>query len=151
MESMITIASVGVIVVALAALIWSQRQMGAVLHTLSTPQAHDTPEAFDPEPLWRSLEGLEKRTLESISALTKAVANGIDHVDRNEKRVRGMVVGAVRRFENSEYYDAGVDAELETLPIQDNQEEEAETVMLNEQPSVDGEYPELNLLVPGEY
>jgi hypothetical protein len=99
--SIVGVASVG------AALIWTfNRQMGAVLHQLTKVEPSDIPaEAYDDEWIHRALE-----------RLTAAVAEGIDNVERNEKRVRGIIRGAQRRFENSEYYDAGVEAEADTLP-----------------------------------
>lgn len=129
-----------VVIVACAALIWfSNRQMGVVLDALSTPQARDTPGGWPgstelgapPSPQFTSLADRLGTAEDRIEKLYKAVADGIDHVDRNEKRVRGIVVGATRRFENSEYFDAGVDAELDTLP-EEAAEEEAEPVMSGE-------------------
>ena len=58
------------------------------------------------------IDGLEK----DIQTLYKAVADGIDHVDRNEKRVRGIVTGAKRRFAAEGFVDPGVDAEEDSLP-----------------------------------
>ena len=99
--SIVGVASVG------AALIWTfNRQMGAVLHKLTKVEPSDIPTAsYDDEWIHRALE-----------RLTAAVAEGIDNVERNEKRVRGIIRGAQRRFENSEYFDAGVEAEADTLP-----------------------------------
>ncbi len=102
---------------ALAALAFVEiRKVRVVLHTLSTDEPRDTPSKANHDALWDSLEGLEKRTLASIADLTKAVAEGIDHVDRNEKRVRGIITGARRRFEAEGYSDPGVEAEADTLP-----------------------------------
>jgi len=123
--------------------------MGAVLRTSSTTQAHASPQPdarvdYDVE-YFRRIEAVES----AVQTLTKAVADGIDHVDRNEKRVRGIVVGATRRFESSDYYDAAVDAELDTLP--DDRpfpEQEAEPVRMIE-PSVDGELAAA--MVPGDW
>jgi len=109
-----------VAVVLVAALIWlQQRQMRVVVRTIRPPQPRDIPTEVDLEPLWKSIEGLEKRTLDSLRELTSAVAHGIEHVDRNEKRVRGIVTGAIRRFENSDHFDAAVDAEADSLPPAD--------------------------------
>jgi len=110
------LSTVGVAVV-VAALIWfANRQVGVVLHKIDTIQPPATPSKHMDEALWDSLEGLEKRTLESIATLTKAVAEGIDHVDRNEKRVRGIVSGAKKRFAAEGYEDPGVEAEFDSLP-----------------------------------
>jgi len=130
MESMITIASVGIFVVALAALIWSQRQMGAVLRSFKENQPHDTPSS--PRASLEEVKYLNDRADaidRRIEALTLAVADGIDHVQRNEKRVRGIVLGAKRRFEASDYYDPGVDAEADTLPQRDEESGRDEGVL----------------------
>jgi len=95
--------------IALAALIaTTHRALGVVSRSLSESQPRDIPPEFDDSALWRA-----------INDLTTAVAHGIEHVDRNEKRVRGIVVGATRRFESSDHYDAAVDAELDGLPERD--------------------------------
>jgi len=54
-----------------------------------------------------------------LKACFQAVAEGIEHVDRNEKRVRGIVTGANRRFEAEGYVDPGVQAEEDSLPVGD--------------------------------
>lgn len=115
--------SVGV-VVALAALAWYvKRQVGVVLHVLerNAPAPSPEPSRFRSEDqmdvirdLVIGLGALEGR----VDTLTQAVAEGIDHVDRNEKRVRGIVQGATRRFEKAGLIDAGVQAEADTLPDQ---------------------------------
>jgi hypothetical protein len=104
--SILGVASVG------AALIWTfNRQMGAVLRKMSEVEPSVIPaEPYDDEWIHRALE-----------RLTAAVAEGIDNVERNEKRVRGIIRGAQRRFENSEYFDAGVEAEADTLPDDDEE------------------------------
>lgn len=134
------------------ALVWEmKRQTGVFLHALSTPQPRETPSAAVDEAKWRSVDTQLGLLEEKMERLTKAVADGIDHVDRNEKRVRGIVVGATRRFENSEHYDAAVDAELDTLPeiaedFDQTPEHLREPVSVTE-PSVDGAAS----LVPGDY
>jgi len=101
---------------AVAALIWNQRQLGVVLRTLLEHQPPDIPaEAPDLVEYDLRIASLER----DIKDLFLAVSDGIDHVDRNEKRVRGIVLGAKRRFEASEYFDPGVDAEADTLPKYD--------------------------------
>jgi len=68
---------------------------------------------------------------ERMDRLTKAVAEGIDHVDRNEKRVRGILTGARNRFASAGYEDPGVEAEVESLPPVDEEsggEEELQPV-----------------------
>ena len=89
-------------------------------------QPRDTPETATYE-MYVELTNSKQRALErkigelraDYQMLTKAVAEGIEHVDRNEKRVRGIVTGAQRKFEASGYADPGVDAEADTLPLDD--------------------------------
>jgi len=139
--------------VLLVALVWLiSLQSRVVSYTLSTPQPRDTP---DLSALWEAIE-LRKADYFSLEAkvteLYKAVADGIDHVDRNEKRVRGIVVGATRRFENSEYFDAGVDAELDTLPNDlEDVPLEAEKTVMTAPSSVDDEMAGAASMVPGEW
>jgi len=117
---MITITVVGILV-ALAALIWfGNRQMGVVLRAISENQPLGTPAAgptaHEVERLHQALDSIEGK----MADLYQAVADGIDHVDRNEKRVRGIVTGAKRKFAESDHYDAGVDAEYDTLPLEED-------------------------------
>lgn len=108
-------------VVSVAALLWFAKvQVGVVLHKIGEIQPPDTPPA-DPnyattQERLGALEGDYGVLLVKMHTLTKAVADGIDHVDRNEKRVRGIVTGAKRRFEAEGYVDPGVEAEADTLP-----------------------------------
>ena len=111
-------------IVLLAALAWLVvRQTGVVLRTIADAQPRDTPpvaiQKYDDEKIWTQLGDcwaeLEKQG-ERMEQLTAAVAHGIDHVDRNEKRVRGIVNGAQRRFNAAGFEDAGVDAEADSLP-----------------------------------
>ena len=106
--------------VLVAALIWvGNRQVGAVLRMLAKTQPRDTPaeapHVADLKAMWDHIYLLERQQKEVF----QAVADGIDHVDRNEKRVRGIVLGAKRRFETEGYVDPGVEAEADTLPLFD--------------------------------
>jgi len=95
------------------------RQLRVLLHTIPDPQPPDRPSEDALQAIWESLNQLERMTGDRLETLTRAVADGIDHVDRNEKRVRGIVTGAKRRFEAEGYVDPGVDAEADTLPVSD--------------------------------
>lgn len=72
--------------------------------------------------LRESLQGLTER-VDSLSdrhrTLTVAVDEGIQHVDRSERRVRAVVASAQKRFEAEGYGDVGVDAEAAGLPPSD--------------------------------
>jgi len=128
MFDMITVTVVGTLV-ALAALagflFWLVR---VVSHTIGETQ----PPATHPElyaTVTADIARLDLETKEALAQLTAAVAHGIDHVDRNEKRVRGIVNGAIRRFQNSDHYDAAVDAEADSLPDGDGTEGEGQGVL----------------------
>lgn len=108
-------------VAALAALGWLFiRQLRVVLPTIPQSKPPETPSVESLDALRQSVQGLEERTLSMFERLTQAVADGIDHVDRNESRVRGIVTGAKNRFASSGYEDPGVDAEYRTLPEADD-------------------------------
>lgn len=113
MSTVLLLAGIALATLA-ACLVWVVRVVTRMIDGFQPP---DTPSEASFEALWKSLEELEDRTKDAIAKLTQAVANGIDHVDRNEKRVRGIVVGAKRRFEAEGYVDPGVDAEADTLPL----------------------------------
>lgn len=139
-----TVVGTGILASLTALVMLMHRQTGVVLHTLSTTQAPSSPL---PPPRYDDTE-LRRQ----VEALTKAVAHGIDHVDRNEKRVRGIVTGAIKRFENSEHFDAAVDAELETLPAEqhDPEEAEAQPVRMTEPSSVDDDLAATGM-IPGDW
>lgn len=107
-------------VVSVAALIWFAKvQVRVVLRTIREHQPPDIPAPVVDEAKWRSVDSHLGMLQERMERLTKAVAEGIEHVDRNEKRVRGIITGAQRRFEAEGYADPGVEAEADTLPVSD--------------------------------
>jgi len=81
--------------------------------TRTSPEPSPTPDHAEP---FRIIEERLRVMDSKVDACMKAVAEGIDHVDRNEKRVRGILTGAQRRFESAGYEDPGVEAEVESLP-----------------------------------
>lgn len=105
----------------LAALVYSHfRLTGAVSHmterhTPPTPPDVLTAQEYDDRWVRERLPALEAQVVD----LFQAVADGIDHVERNEKRVRGIVQGAQKRFEKAGLLDAGVQAEADTLSSRD--------------------------------
>lgn len=106
--------------VLLAALVVSVLMtMRVFSRTFGNSQPRDTPEEGSRDDLLEMFHsvanGLATCDLR-IDRLTKAVADGIDHVDRNEKRVRGIVTGAKRRFDAAGFEDPGTAAEVESLP-----------------------------------
>jgi len=122
--------SVAGVAVVVAALIWfANRQMGVVLRELGTlqpPATLTTPQ--NPDEL-RQISTRTDALEQQIQDLFLAVADGIDHVDRNEKRVRGIVTGAKRRFAAEGYEDPGVEAELDSLPPLDARSGEGQGVL----------------------
>jgi len=144
---MITFLSLGILV-AFAALIWfGNRQVGVVLRKIDI---QERPESDGNEALWRSLEGLEKRTLDQFKDLTAAVAEGIEHVDRAERRVRAAIQSAKRRFEAEGYIDPGLEAEAAALPQGDGDpgpEEELPSVHEGVEPGSWASVPGMNDLV----
>jgi len=116
------ILSIIVAVAALALVLWA----GVLLRNIVAAQPSDIPAPapvpYDDGPLWEMVHAVNNALSELQKGhvdLTAAVAHGIDHVDRNEKRVRGIVTGALRRFEAEGYEDPGVGAEADSLPIDD--------------------------------
>ena len=111
--SIATVALLG----ALAAAIWWATGVLSLkigeIQPLDTPAP--APDFAHVNALAGRIDGLDK----AVQELYQAVADGIDHVDRNEKRVRGIVTGAKRRFAAEGYEDPGVDAEADSLPRDD--------------------------------
>ena len=105
LSALLALAGVAVLV---AALIWStNRQVGVVLRTF---ESQERPESAPYDDEWiRS----------ALDDLTLAVAEGIEHADRSERRVRAVVQGAKRRMEAAGYDDPGVEAEADQLSSED--------------------------------
>jgi hypothetical protein len=64
------------------------------------------------------LEGFQSRLDElarKIELLTRAVAEGIEHVDRSERRVRATVARARRELAESDHVSPGLEAEWHDL------------------------------------
>lgn len=78
----------------------------------STREAPQIP-PYDDSEVWDAIEQLAKR----IDELTHAVAEGIERVDRSERRVKSVVQRAKRRLEEAGFHDDGVEAESEQLRL----------------------------------
>jgi len=116
--------------VVVAALIWfANHQVGVVLHKIGTLQPPNIPEQGHPNAIDKALLTRLEELERQIPDLFKAVAEGIEHVDRNEKRVRGIVTGAKRRFAAEGYEDPGVEAEFDSLPDVDAGSGESQGVL----------------------
>lgn len=117
MASVILSIATVVLLGALAAAVW--HVAGVISRKIPQIQPHDTPSvamaSVEINTLQIKVDALERQ----VQELYQAVADGIDHVDRNEKRVRGIVTGAKRRFAAEGFVDPGVDAEEDSLPRDD--------------------------------
>jgi len=105
-----------------AALIWTlNRQMGAVLNSFTERErpesTYTAPDPYDDQ--WAR---------DAIADLTLALSEGIEHVDRSERRVRAVVQSAKRRMAQAGYDDPGVDAEDGQLQRLDVERSEREAV-----------------------
>lgn len=85
--------------------------------------------SIDPLPEWR--DALERK----MDLLTLAVAEGIERVDRAERRIRTAVAGAKKKLREAGFEDAAVEAEAQELRIVDGSGSE------------DGEVPALRSVV----
>jgi len=108
--------------------------VGRSLNAVAATFTQSIPAAAPDQALAESHSALAERfdRLDSkVDACMKAVAEGIDHVERNEKRVRGILTGARNRFASAGYEDPGVEAEITSLPEVDERsspEEELQPV-----------------------
>lgn len=68
---------------------------------------------FDDSEIWSAMEQLSKR----LDELTHAVAEGIERVDRSERRIKATVQRAKRRLEDAGFTDEGVEAEAAQLQL----------------------------------
>ena len=87
-----------------------------------------------PESAVSEPEGLDQVQAD-LANLTLAVAEGIERVDRSERRIRSVVKSAKRRFEAAGFDDPGLEAEASTLPRLD-EIERAEERLPDLQPHV---------------
>lgn len=81
--------------------------------------AREVLDSTSPDPLAVAMAAEIERIDARLEDFTLALANGIDHVDRAEKRVRSVVTAAKARYERSGYSDPGIDAEEAQLPLVD--------------------------------
>jgi len=105
----------GFLAILLGLTVWGARRFSAIAATFDRTSPAPSPDN-DLEYLVTSMSGQLQLLENRMDACMKAVAEGIDHVDRNEKRVRGILTGARNRFASAGYEDPGVEAEVESLP-----------------------------------
>jgi len=97
------------------------------------------------EAVWKSLEGLEERTLKQLADLTLAISDGIARNDRAEKRVQKTVTSARRLVREAGLEHAGIEAESDELRESDGDPGPEPELQLM-QPSV---VPPRNTGIPG--
>jgi len=108
-------------VVAGAALIYEIHQVGAVLYKI----AYQKPVTY-PSEIAEKLAFLEQQQHQNstrIDQLRLAVSDGIERVDRAEKRVQKTVSGARRLLKENGLEHAGLEAEAEELRSRDGEPE----------------------------
>lgn len=94
---------------------------------------------------------LEQDTEERIRRLTAAIAEGIEHVDRSERRVRAVVQRAQQRLRESGFEDAGLEAEAAELRRIDAEGSAAEGMQTVLEDVDDGAEPAFDFRgVPGD-
>jgi hypothetical protein len=93
--------------------------MGAVLNSFNERERPESTYAA-PEPYDDSW------VRDALADLTIALSEGIEHVDRSERRVRAVVQSAKRRMAQAGYDDPGVDAEDSQLQLLDAERGERE-------------------------
>lgn len=79
----------------------------------------------------KALEDLAERSDEHqarFKELTLAVAEGIEHVDRSERRVRAAVRRAEKRLDEAGYVDPALEGEIDGLRRRDGEAGEGEGV-----------------------
>tara|TARA_Y100000310_G_C20405773_1_gene679591 strand:+ start:68 stop:508 length:441 start_codon:yes stop_codon:yes gene_type:complete len=114
--------------IALAALfLVSIREMRAVLSSVASQERPEsTPAAPDPyDDQW---------VRDALADLTLALSEGIEHVDRSERRVRAVIQSAKRRMAAAGYEDPGVDAEdgqIQRIDAERGEREELQLVPEN--------------------
>lgn len=109
---------------------------------------------FNEEPIRADLEDLRKDTLTDleemavrIKGLTVAVAEGIERVDRSERRIGATIKRAQTKLALAGYEDPGVEAEVEGLRVLDG--DGIETGELPTVPSDVGSAGDRDSSVPG--
>lgn len=90
------------------------------------------PPAYDDQAIVRALDDQRLRLLEqqqNIEKLTLAISEGIDRVDRSERRVRAAVQRAQRRLADHGFTDDTLEAEASGLRALNGGDSEAEPVL----------------------
>lgn len=133
---MAEILLVGISVALVAALVVHEiRTSRAVLASIAQPAT--TPHQCDTEAVRLELEALEARTLEDSGRLRLAIAEGIERVDRAEKRVQKTVSSARKLVRENGLEHAGLEAEYSELLERDGEASPAVELPALPEPVVD--------------
>ena len=103
MQTILSIVGVASILTLAASVVWVARVFSQKIGPSEGSESVEAP----PEPYddaWIHVR---------LTELSLAVAEGIQHVDRSERRVRAVVASAKKRFESEGYTDPGLEAEEE--------------------------------------
>lgn len=115
-------------------------QLGQIQGLLMKMEAREAPvSALSPEVEAKlaKVEGELVEVQRRLDQFTLGLAEGIDRVERSERRVRQTISGAKRRFEAEGFVDPGLEAEAALLPESNGDSGPAEEV----QPVSDGVEP----------
>jgi len=120
-------------VLSIVAILASLAVAGALVWTLAGLRgSFDRPPPVpDPSPTegwWKSLEGLEDRTLAELKRLTLAVEEGIERVQRAETRIAKTVKGARKLVADHGLEHAGLEAEADEIRERDEPASDPEGV-----------------------
>lgn len=127
-----------VLLAAAGALLWQ------LLATIRSIEPHDSaPTTYAYDDAWIS---------EAFKDLALAVGEGIEKVERNERRVRTSINAAKRRFDAAGFEDPFVDGEVEALQEDDERRGEEEGVpVLPEGVGEPVRQPSIYDVIPGDW
>lgn len=100
-----------------------EKALGGIKADIRAVEAPSIP-PYDDSEVWDAIESLAKR----LDDMTHAVAEGIERVDRSERRVKAVVQRAKKRLEDAGFTDDGVEAEAEQLRLLDGAERDGSGV-----------------------
>jgi len=126
----VTLSVIGLVLLLalVVAVAWAAR---VIPRSFEAREPSESPQPYDDANVWgavHDLGALIKEARERTDGIVLAVAEGIERVERSERRVRQTVASAKRRFEAEGYVDPGLEAEAAALPDDDAPSRPAEPV-----------------------
>jgi len=125
---MVAIVLASIALLGMLTLAWSANRQARVF--LQSFEAREAPESATPSyndtAILQALDDQERR----MDLLVLAVSEGIERVERSERRVRQTISSAKRRFEAEGYLDPGLEAEASLLPEDDGSSGEDEQLRI---------------------